>query len=110
MIKLISKHELNPNAIRTRMSDDEYDQLIVDINQYLIENKEKGSTQIVFGNESLIVKHFPASFIKLFDSEAVYESTTKRFKKQLKNSDLSFVSYNSISTCGYFYHTFTISW
>lgn len=109
--KLISKFELNPIAtefLKDRLSNRAYDNLMADINQYLIDNKDKGEARIIFGNNDLIGHDFLNSFIYRFHDETICDSTAKRFKKELKKSDYEF--YHFHQKYQYWYHEFTFSW
>jgi hypothetical protein len=108
-MKLISRQELNPDAVLKRLSDEEYNLLISDINEYLLDNKEQGSAKIVFRNENSVVKNFGDCYSRIFFDEQIWETAVKKFKKELKKSDFDVTTYNT-SYGSYFYCTFEISW
>jgi hypothetical protein len=110
-VTLIPKLELNPNSDvkhLTRLSNEEFDQLISEINQFLIDHKDDGCARVIFGNNDLVLNTFPDSFIRLFDSEVVCKSTAKRFAKLLKHADYHFTQY--VSRYTYWYNEFEIKW
>lgn len=114
-VKLISRYDLAPESYigttkikKKRLHDPEYDQLIEKINQFFIDNKDKGSVKVVFGNPELVIENFAGSFIQLFDDEAICEDTAKRFEKQLKKGDYTYTKYQSQHT--YWYQEFEVGW
>lgn len=108
MVKLIQRHELVSEYNPSKITDEDYDAFISQVNSVITENKDKGSVKIVItGMNTADFSNIDSSSIFPFPDD-VFQSVYKRFKKDLKKSEYNVSSYGS--TIHTYYYMFEIDW
>lgn len=108
MAKLIQRHELVSDYEPSKITDEDYDAFISQVNSVIMENKDKGSVKIVItGMNTADFSNIDGGGVFPFPDD-VFESVYKRFKKDLKKTEYDTASYGS--TMSVYYYMFEISW